>query len=117
MGNLPIFLSNERAMNANDSGANAEAAYQTRIMELRSEISAIRAQMQLRQEEHNKLVDKLAALGLELKSELHKSGLSSDSGYLSSASFVGSIGSLKRRRVSDSDEHHPESILEEEEAG
>jgi hypothetical protein len=87
-------------MDMDDSGANAEVAQQSKIMRLRSEMHAI--------------ADRFAALDLELKTELRKSGYSDDSAYFSSAASVASTVGSKRRRV-DFSEHRAESILEERE--
>lgn len=74
-------------MDIDDRGTNAEVARQSRIMRLWSEWHAT--------------ADRHAALDLELKAELRKSGYSDDSGYFSnSASVASSLGS-KRRRVMD----------------
>lgn len=88
-------------MDMDDSGANAEVAQQSKIMRLRSEMHAT--------------ADRFAALGLELKTELRKSGFSDDSGYFSSAASVASTLGSKRRRVMDFGEHRADSILEERE--
>lgn len=100
MGTFSPSLS-DYDMDIDDSGADVEVAQQSKISRLRSEMHAT--------------ADRLAALDLELKTELRKSGFSDDSGYFSSAASVTSSLGSKRRRVMDFGDHRAESILEERE--